>query len=46
MPRIIREFILWLVFFLICLGPRATPTLNRYDPRKTAEAWSDTDHLL
>lgn len=34
MPRAIRDFILWLVFFFICLG-LGYPTLNRYDPRKT-----------
>ncbi len=41
MPRMIREFILWLVFFFICLG-LGYPTLNRYDPRKTG-GLSDTE---
>jgi hypothetical protein len=30
----IRNIVLWLVFFLICMG-LGYPTLNRYDPRKT-----------
>ena len=29
-----RRMVLWVIFFLICLG-LGYPTLNRYDPRKT-----------
>src|SRR5947208_11756732 len=40
MRKTIENCVLWLVFFLICLG-LGYPTLNRYDPRKTG-GLSDT----
>ena len=40
MQKAIKNCVLWLVFFFICLG-LGYPTLNRYDPRNTG-GLSDT----